>query len=275
MDLTEFQKVSGIIYPPFSLCPFEKYFHDFIMNQNNKDVERKYIPIYWTELQISSYDRNKLQCIMDNWDKENTYFTIVQHDDGINISIPQNIKVFGMGGVGHIPLPLTYDNKDLFEKYKYNSKNIFCSFVGSITHLCRQRMVDTLNKYTDVMISTDNWTNDINTSKQEHFLNITSNSRFTLCPRGYGKTSFRLYEAFKLKSIPVYIYDDCFLPYKEILDWTKMCVVIHISEIEQLYLILKSITDEQINDMFKYYAEHEYLFTYDGMCDYVVNNLNK
>ena len=33
-------------------------------------------------------------------------------------------------------------------------------------------------------------------------------SLFSLCPRGYGPTSFRLYESIQLGSIPVYIAED-------------------------------------------------------------------
>ena len=47
-----------------------------------------------------------------------------------------------MGGNGHVPLPLTYDNPELFNRYKNNQKTIFCSFIGSITHHCRQIMID-------------------------------------------------------------------------------------------------------------------------------------
>ena len=89
IELDEFRKLSGIIYPPFSMSPFEKYFYDFIQKSNNKEIIEKYIPVFWTEIQIScnGYDRNKLQNIMDNWDKDSKYFTIVQHDDGINVKL--------------------------------------------------------------------------------------------------------------------------------------------------------------------------------------------
>ena len=212
---------------------------------------------------------------MNNLNKENNYFAVVQHDDGINVSLQNNVTVFGMGGVGHIPLPLTYENTEVFEKYKHNQKTIFCSFVGSITHNCRKNMVDQLSNKSDILIMITAWTNQINLEKQEKFLNVTSSSRFSLCPRGYGKTSFRLYEALKLNSIPIYIYDDCFLPYTELIDWSKMAILIHANDISNLYQILKSISDEQIHEMLEYSKKYEYLFTYEGMCNYLVNKLNK
>jgi len=277
VELEEFRKLSGIIYPPFSMAPFEKYFYDYLQNSNNKEINEKYIPVFWTELQIScnGYNRNKLQNIMDNWDTDSKYFTIVQHDDGINVKLNNNITVYGMGGNGNIALPLTYDNPELFENYKNNSKTIFCSFMGSNTHQCRDIMLNKLKNKEDIIMITDNWTNNINKSKQDKFLELTSSSRFTLCPRGYGKTSFRLYEAFKLKSIPIYIYDESFLPYTEIIDWNKMAILVPIEEIDNLYDKLKAITDEEINKMLEYYKKYEYLFTYEGMSNYVVNSFNK
>ena len=272
----EFRVDSGIVYPPFSQMYFEKYFYNYIQKLNNDEINKKYIPVYWTELQISSYNITKLQhSILNSLDNQKRYFTIVQHDDGINVYIPNNVIVFGMGGIGHIALPLTYENPQIFEKYKKNTKHILCSFVGSITHNCRQIMVDKLSNINDISIIANNeWTNQIDLNKQEAFLQVTSSSKFTLCPRGYGKTSFRVYEALKLGSIPIYIYDDCFLPYREIIDWSKLAVLVHVVDIPNIYSIIKSISDEQINEMLEYYKKYEYLFTYEGMCDYVVNLMN-
>ena len=38
-------------------------------------------------------------------------------------------------------------------------------------------------------------------------------------PRGYGPTSFRLYESIEMQSIPIYISDEFILPYSNIIDW--------------------------------------------------------
>jgi hypothetical protein len=109
-------------------------------NKITQELYESYIPVFWTELQITDgFDNIKghLQTAIDNLPTDKLYFTVVQHDDGIMIRIPNNIIVFGMGGIGNIPLPLTYDNTDLFEIHKNNPKTVFCSFVGSLTHQCR------------------------------------------------------------------------------------------------------------------------------------------
>ena len=201
----EFRCDSGIVYPPFSNMYFEKYFYRYIEtlyseSKITQEVYDSYIPVFWTELQIAHGFENikdRLQSVIDKLPKDKTYFTIVQHDDGILIQMPNNVIVFGMGGIGDIPLPLTYDNTELFEEYKNNNKTVFCSFVGSLTHPCREIMLSVMNK-PDVVLITNNWTNRVEKDKQQLFLQTTSKSRFTLAPRGYGKTSFRMYEALHL-----------------------------------------------------------------------------
>ena len=274
----EFRCDSGIVYPPFSNMYFEKYFYRYIEtlyseSKITQELYDSYIPVFWTELQIAHGFENikdRLQSVIDKLQKDKTYFTIVQHDDGILIHMPNNVIVFGMGGIGDIPLPLTYDNTELFEEYKNNNKTVFCSFVGSLTHPCREIMLSVMNK-PDVVLITNNWTNRVEEDKQQLFLQTTSKSRFTLAPRGYGKTSFRMYEALRLNSIPVYIYDDEWLPYKEVLDWSKLAVLVHINHIDTLYNRLKEITDDQITEMIDYYHSVEHYFTYDGMCEYILN----
>lgn len=281
MFTDEFRVDSGIVYPPFSKMYFEKYFYQYItqLYQDKKITQEQfdsYIPVFWTELQIiPGYDKPQLQSLLDELPKNKPLFTVVQHDDGIVFDVPSNLITFAMGGTGNIPLPLTYDNLDLFDDYKINAKTIFCSFVGSITHPCREKMLRTLENETGVLLVTDTWTNVIGEERQKLFLNVASKSRFTLAPRGYGKTSFRMYEALRLNSIPVYIYDDPWLPYQELLDWAKLAILVHVDDLDQLYNRLKNITDEQISEMLDYYATVEKYFTYDGMCEYILENTTK
>ena len=80
-----------------------------------------------------------------------------------------------------------------------------------------------------------------------------------------------MYEALRSKSISVYIHDDAWLSYKEVLDWSKLAVLVHIDNIDTLYNRLKGISDEQITEMLDYYHSVEHYFTYDGMCEYVLD----
>ena len=56
---------------------------------------------------------------------------------------------------------------------------------------------------------------EISLKNQLKFQQIMSESYFSICPRGYGPTSFRLYESIAAGVVPVYISDSHFLPYAE------------------------------------------------------------
>lgn len=276
MDIfKEFRTPSNIRYPPFALKSFEIYFFEYM--QHNEAKKDKYIPVFWTENQISknwNECKIKRQQAVETLAKDKKYFAVVQHADGIiDTKLPGTI-IFSMGGKGNIPLPLTYENPDLFDKYKDTPKTIFCSFVGALTHGTRRDMCSVLSNKPDVIIKTPKWRKHVAVDDQKTFLDITSKSRFTLAPRGYGKTSFRLYEALHLKSIPVYIHTDIWLPYTEIIDWKKMAIIIHRWQLPKLYDILKNITDEEVVNMQNYYEQHKKLFTYEGMSDYILQKVS-
>jgi hypothetical protein len=267
----EFRKISGIVYPPFALDFFERHFFNYI--QKYPELLDRYIPVFWTEINNMGYDRNKLQAILDSLPQDGRkYFTICQHADGIHNQL-QHTEVFFLGGRGDTPLALIYDNARVFGHYASNEKTIFCSFVGANTHPCRVQMCNALRGKPGVVLSIEGWTNKIPAHKQTEFLEFTSRSKFTLAPRGYGRTSFRLYEAFKLNSVPVYVYDDPILPYTDVLDWSKLAVLVHTSQIDNLYSILQNISDETYEAMRSYYKEHAHLFTYDGMSDYIIKKV--
>jgi hypothetical protein len=277
----EFRKDSGIVYPPFASAYFEKYFFNY-MKLFHSDLFNTYIPVFWTEIQISSYNKTKLQQLLTNLEKEKEYFAVVQHADGIHVQLPPNTIQFGMGSPGKrtngqvIPLPLIYETTDRrFVQKTTTKQDIFCSFVGSMTHECRKAMLKPLQGNPNIYISITPWTNKVPIENQTKFIDITRRSRFTLAPRGYGPTSFRLYEAFVLDSVPVYIYDTPWLPYTELIDWSKMAVLVPIHEIDSLYTRLQSITDLKLQEMKNYYEKHKHLFTYKGASEYICSKIEQ
>ena len=80
---------------------------------------------------------------------------------------------------------------------------------------------------------------------------MLTQSIFSLCPRGFGPTSFRLYESIQLGAIPIYVSDKFHLPYKNFIDWEKLCLLIDINEIENINY--GAMTDESIN----FYSDYE------------------
>ena len=108
----------------------------------------------------------------------------------------------------------------------------------------------------------------------KEFIDKMNDSIFSLCPRGYGVTSFRICEALELNSIPVYIYDEPCVPFSDFVDMKDYCVMIHESELNNIDSILKSKTEKEINILKengkKIYEEY---FTYEGSSKKIIKHL--
>ena len=93
------------------------------------------------------------------------------------------------------------------------------------------------------------------------FRKIISNSIFSLCPRGFGPTSFRLYESIQMGSIPIYISDEFILPYSNIIDWDKLSLLINLNEIDSIPEKVDKIIQSNMHlEMYEYgqYCYKEY-----------------
>ena len=278
-------------YPPFKNGLYlEEYFLRKITSENLL-LKRKYIPALWTNFQIEGWFESKkleMQIALNNWLRENPcedgYFTIVQYDDGPKLNIPENTIVYGACS-GNIPIPLIYQdiNNTLVNIHKksFSEKKILCSFIGNITsnHIqpnVREIMKNVFEKNPKfVFYNSGGWTPSVNVDLQKIFVNTTINSKFALAPRGYGRGSFRFFECFQLGTIPIYIWNDIeWLPFKNVINYEKLCVVIHISEIDKLENILLSINEETYNNMFNYYNEIKHLFELEGMSNQIIKEIN-
>ena len=110
---------------------------------------------------------------------------------------------------------------------------------------------------------------------QQKYIDTTINSKFALAPRGYGRSSFRFFECFLLGTIPIYIWNDKnWLPFQNIIDYNKLCIVINISKINELENIIKNIDENGYNNMWNYYNDIKYLFELEGMTKQIINELD-
>jgi hypothetical protein len=266
-------------YPPFKNGLYLEEFFLKTIKEQHPDFKRKYIPALWVNFQIEGWFSDKkqeMQRDLNDWVKQHPsleygYFTVVQYDDGPLLNLPENTIVYGACS-GDIPIPLIYeDTRNTFiqlPKKTFSQKQILCSFVGNITanHVLpnvRQIMKNTFfNNPNFVFIDSGGY---INENLQQLFIDKTIDSKFTLAPRGYGRSSFRFFECFQLGSIPVYLWNDIeWLPFKHKIDYNKLCISLHISEIDQLENRLKNITEEEYEQMFDYYEKIKYLFELEG-----------
>ena len=106
------------------------------------------------------------------------------------------------------------------------------------------------------------------------FIEQTLQSKFCLAPRGYGRSSFRFFEAMLLDTIPVYVWDDIeWLPYQEILDYSTFSISISKKELPHLHDILSSISTEMYENMVTTMKKNRHWFTLEGMVDYIVKRI--
>jgi len=67
-------------------------------------------------------------------------------------------------------------------------------------------------------------------ARREYLQNMTDTD-YTLCTRGAGNASFRLYETLCCGRIPLFIDTDAVVPYDFSVDWKRYCVWVDQSEI--------------------------------------------
>jgi hypothetical protein len=227
-------------YPPGNYMVFEEFFYNKFIEEN-PETDRIYLPIQWTCFYISrNYLQDSvddLQSFLDSLPRDKKYFTIIQWDDGIKNNLKDlDVLIFSSGGIGDYPIPLINNPHNKTER----NRDIFASFVGIINgrHRIREKLRDSLINNTDYRI--------LENIGFDAFRETMERSIFSLCPRGYGKTSFRINESLNLGSIPVYVYDDPWIPFNDEIDFNTYGVLIHESQIQEIDKILKSISPDKI-----------------------------
>ena len=275
-------------YPPFKNGKYmEEYFYQY-MQENDLTTDkhgRRYIPALWTNFQVDRcFSNQELRYNMQNaliqyihdYPSVAGYFVVVQHDDGCFLQLPQNTLVYSGGGTGNVMLPLIYEDRNRTLKTQpridFQEKTILCSFVGNDTHFVRTKMTEILSGRPGFEIGTKKeWTTQVPQEKQHDFIETTRKSKFALAPRGYGRSSFRFNEILELGTVPIYVWDDMeWLAYKEIVDYAKFSISIHVSQLGQLEDYLLGIDETKYREMLSEYERIKSVFDLDFMCNYIV-----
>ena len=277
-------------YPPYHKGDYmEEYFYKYYI-ENKSEFDKTgftLIPIFWTNVYLTSKNKELLQPYLNYLPKDKKYFTVSQHDDAVNEILPPGTLRNG------IPLPLICSPLERDLSYPLylpaptesriwtdttpRNKDIFCSFVGSISNNAhgRVKLYQTYSGDPDFYFSKPRyWTAKVPDSSFKEFIDISQRSEFCLAPRGYGKNSFRFYEVMQLGSIPVFVYDEEWLPFKKYIDWSEFCVLVEEKDIPTLKDKLKSYTKEQKEKMLKKGKEiYENYFTMHGFSKTILRHL--
>jgi len=261
----------------------EEYVYEYLTaHQDSIDTDFIYVPVFWTNLQNHPGFRKQkdgltllLQKALQQLPSNALLFTIVQHDDGPLLPLPKQTILFG-ACMGDVPLPLLYEDTSnhLLHQPRSVEKPHLASFVGTLTHLVRQTMVQHLENKPNIHLVTKphkEWTNQVTAPQADTFVATTLASKFCLAPRGYGRSSFRFFEAMLLDVVPVYLWDDKeWLPYKEVVDYSTFAISVQEKDIPHLHQRLESISDETYQQMVTNLQKHRHLFTLEFMCEYIV-----
>ena len=285
-------------YPPYHSGPFiEEYFYNYYINNNIK-TDRIYLSIFWTNInnnyQYNGDKKIKFEDYLSSLDNNYKYFTVCQHEDltdspKLNMTpteeslkkLPTDILIFSGSGkitdkyksnniicIPHVVSPIS-------DPILNKKRDIFCSFVGAKTHPVRQELYDIYKDDEDFYFNMEEWTIKINENKEMEFKDIAERSIFSLCPRGNGPTSYRLWEVMQLGSIPVYIYDNKWVPWEDEINWDDICIFIHVDEISCLKTYLKNISNERINEIRNNInLIYDKYFTLEKVCETIIRKIN-
>jgi hypothetical protein len=243
-------------YPSDNTIAFERWYMENFVDANAR--ERLYLPIQWTALYCNNNygkcakTKLHIQSFLDGLDRDKKYYTIVQYDDGILNDLSKlDIKVMAMSGPRiDYPLPLLA----MPHQYQFNEdRDILASFIGRVTHPIRSAMIGQLQGKDGYYISTK-------PHSMRDYCQILARSKYALCPRGYGQTSFRIQEAIQYGAVPIYISDDFILPYDKECGVVFFDVNLMPCAVDEFLDVTSVNYGERLDSLIK----SRHLFTYQG-----------
>mmetsp|Transcript_124858 Transcript_124858/g.364665 ORF Transcript_124858/g.364665 Transcript_124858/m.364665 type:complete len:389 (+) Transcript_124858:87-1253(+) len=233
------------------------------------DLFGPYIPIFtvWVDPWFKNgrrtfgYPTAFMQAFKKVIRKNVPYIAVSQNDEGIagkqeiNLTEYSNILVLSAGGHGHVPVPLIKTHrqtlKEVLKSYdedlKLQSKRkppglrrYFVSYVGSIEHAphrMRERMKDAVDRFAVSRNLTDQVLFYRAPREDRSWGDVMLSSRFSLVPRGYGRTAYHLVETIQRGLIPILVYTDIpWLPYGD-----KLSHIAFSSTVENLPSLLDQL----------------------------------
>ena len=204
-----------------------------------------FIPIFipWTDHWVNKmHYQDLLDRLSDVLRPNVPYITVSQNDEGLpggykfDLNRFPNLLVLSAGGYGHIPIPLLkQQEKKRNQERTMSQRSSLLSFAGSLgTAPLREEMHNYLSAVDHSRINNgSNVTTVYTYYKGEKWRDTMLSSQLSMCPRGFGRTSFRLTEALQMGLIPVYVYSDvAWVPYADL--FTQIGFKTNMTSISQL-----------------------------------------
>ena len=267
---------------------FEAYFYNYFKENKEITTEYIYIPIQWTNYLVNNNYGKSIDKLVNFCKKhinpKKNYFTIVQYAGGPLVEL-ENTKIFSMGGTFNtkiprtssvVPLPLVYEPFNAPKEKK--EKKFIASYIGRSTHELRKKLINKLKDDPNFYVHNLEYM-DSNILEQDvnKFKKLISESYFSLTPRGFGPTSFRLYESIQSGSVPVYISDNHFLPYKELINWSEFSLILKSRHLNKLPKILNNEISSGGYERLHYNLQliKDTYFNFNYMAQYVLKKISE
>lgn len=181
---------------------------------------------------------------------------------------------------GHhiLPVPYLQSKLMLINPPDYRIKDTLCSFWGRDSHEVRRQLF-TLNKDHFSIENTSHFDFfDMSPANQQNILNqrskylkSLSTSKYSLCPRGLGTCSIRLFESIRSHAVPIIISDHYEAP--RMFDWELASIRIRQSQVQQISEILAN--DESTYEKRVHYIKRiaSVMLTPNGISEYIATSM--
>lgn len=212
-------------------------FHQLQKNKINTDYTYIAFPL------ADSINKNGLvytqQIIDDICKKENKLFFVCQHILVNKLNFHNNL-VFTPHATkqdNYMPIPHYSCNFDLSFSKPWKERKYDFSFMGDFnSHSCRTFLKKSMNKkQKTIIIDTNTWhfysDEKIQKINKINYIELLGDTKFSLCPRGTGPSTIRIWESMAMKSHPIILSDSLKMPLEFFLE-TKLWTFKSESEIE-------------------------------------------
>ena len=236
-------------------------------------LKRVYVPVFWTDVWVDRDNGNSaivpaLQNFVDGLDRSLKYVTVLQNVNGFGVQLPPGLdmRVFSAAraqvqdcDVKIIPLL----KREL--PLATSPPTLEAVFAGSL---------DGFGNHDDIRRVMKSALERVQGFEFYHgpaWEQRMRNARFNLCPRGFGPTSFRLYESLQLGRVPVIIHDDedTPLPYENEVPWREIAVFVHRDDIANIPHIIAGFNWQHAVSTI---TEHRHRFTYDHVARFILHS---
>lgn len=209
-----------------------------------------YIPLFvpWVDLWVNEgfkYPDGLVKALLGVLRPNVPYIAVSQNDEGLTgvnellMELIPNVLVLSAGGYGHVPIPLFKQSEPPNNQIAVSSRKYDVSYVGDLSH-----SPDFLRKKMDAYLQKSKLGYKYYYGPE--WRKVMAESRFSMVPRGFGRTAYHLVETLQSGLIPIYVYSDvAWLPYRELFDQVGFSV--HYQDgLEDIETIVRDMSTEEI-----------------------------